>query len=110
MYRFRIHIHALSGALLALALPVVNTRFLSFEKHSYWIHHILIYLVPGYLLTLGGPFTAEPLTDIWWPILSVGVNFFYHFSVLQILALVSDVCVCFTSKYTRISTILLVFF
>ena len=86
---FRVHIHLLSGALLAIVLPVVNTRFLSFEIISYWVHHILIYIGPGYLLYLGGPFTAEPLTDLWWPVLSIGIGFFYHFSVLQGLGMVS---------------------
>ncbi|XP_076807701.1 transmembrane protein 164-like [Clavelina lepadiformis] len=84
---FRVHLHLLSGALLAILLPVVNTRHLSFEKYSYWLHHVLIYIIPGYLLSLGGPYTAEPLSDPWWPMLSIGTGFFYHFTILQGLAL-----------------------
>ena len=87
--------------MLAILFPVVNTRFLSFETHSYWIHHILIYIGPGYLLTVGGPFTAEPITDRWWPILTVGIAFFYHFSILQGLGMVNT-CLTVCNQQARL--------
>lgn len=85
----RIHLHVLSGALLAIVLPVTNTRNLPFEPESYWVHHILLYATPIYLIACGKNFTPEPLTDCWWPLLSIGLDFFYHFSFLQGLAMVS---------------------
>ena len=91
-YFFRIHLHLLSGALLALIFPVTNTRNFALEKESYWVHHLLLYTAPIYLISCGGNFTPEPLMDIWWSILSIGVGFLYHFIVLQSLALV-----CFSS-------------
>nr|XP_002129750.1 transmembrane protein 164 [Ciona intestinalis] len=88
---FRVQLHLLSGPLLAILLPVVNTRHLSCEIESYWLHHCLLYLVPIYLISLGGSYSCEPLTDLWWPVLSVGVGFLYHFTFLQGLALTTKV-------------------
>uniref|UniRef100_H2ZA31 Transmembrane protein 164 n=1 Tax=Ciona savignyi TaxID=51511 RepID=H2ZA31_CIOSA len=88
---FRVQLNLLSGALLAILLPVVNTRFLSCETESYWLHHCLLYLVPVYLISLGGSYSCEPIRDCWWPVLSIGVGFLYHFTFLQCLALATQV-------------------
>jgi len=89
---FRIHIHLISGALLAILLPVTNTRVRYMEVESYWMHHFCIYfVVPLFLLAIGGNYTTESLHDKHWWVLSAGYTFLYHFVILQSLALISQV-------------------
>jgi len=88
---YRLHMHVLFGATIALLLPVVNTRLLPFETSVYYIQHIIILVIPFYLMRLGGVYSVEALTDFNWLMLAHGILFIYHFVFLQALALLTQV-------------------
>ncbi|KAJ8310312.1 hypothetical protein KUTeg_012177, partial [Tegillarca granosa] len=68
---FRFHIHILTGAPIAILFPVINTRLLPFETEVYYIQHILMLVIPFYLMRIGGVYTPEPYFDFTWAQLSM---------------------------------------
>ncbi|XP_076064555.1 transmembrane protein 164 isoform X2 [Oratosquilla oratoria] len=88
---FRVHLNFLNGAVLAIVFPVTNSRLLPFEVEIYWIQHIMMLVVPYYLLRLGGVYTIEHLSDMSWTIMSLGILLLYHFLPLQLVGLAFEV-------------------
>ncbi|XP_035828391.1 transmembrane protein 164, partial [Aplysia californica] len=88
---FRLHMHMLTGAPIAILFPVINTRLLPFETGVYFLQHVLMLIIPFYLMKTGDPFIPEELFDFSWPMVSFGFLFIYHFLPLQLLAYVSQV-------------------
>ncbi|CAM1310816.1 TMEM164 (predicted) [Pycnogonum litorale] len=88
---YRIHIHCIHGAVLAILLPVLNTRLLPFEAEVYWLQHGMMLIIPFYFLRLRGVYTVERLDDFSWNFFTLGINYFYHMVLLQILGIISEV-------------------
>lgn len=86
---FRIQMNYLNGPLLAFLFPETDSRQVVMEATVYWIQHGLMFIIPVYLLRLGGVYTMEPLSDISWNVISYSICLIYHFVILEIFALVS---------------------
>jgi len=81
---FRVHWHLLFGPLLASLFPVTNTRTNAMQVWSYWLQHVMItFIIPPYLVSVGGAYTCEALRDFTWALLTVSVFGGYMFAVLQ---------------------------
>ncbi|EDV19890.1 expressed hypothetical protein [Trichoplax adhaerens] len=92
---FRLHIHMLYGAFLAVAFPVVNTRFLHMEVITYWIQHILIlFIVPAYLISLGGVYSVEKWNDWNYVAMAAGIFLPYNMIFLQFLGVYLEINLC----------------
>lgn len=86
---FRVQVYALTGPVLALLFPVLNTLRQPLELEWYYVQHYALLAVPLYLLSLGGAFSFEALGDFNWAIFATSLLMLYHFCVLQPLALLS---------------------
>lgn len=51
---FRIHLNFLNGPLLAFLFPEHDSRRITFELSTYYLQHGLLFVIPIYLLRLGG--------------------------------------------------------
>eukprot|EP00095_Tigriopus_kingsejongensis_P006433 snap_masked-scaffold469_size162558-processed-gene-0.22 protein:Tk06433 transcript:snap_masked-scaffold469_size162558-processed-gene-0.22-mRNA-1 annotation:"hypothetical protein DAPPUDRAFT_61547" len=85
-YLFRVHIYFLHGPIMAIVFPVTNTLFLPCEVTTYWGEHLLLMLVPLYLLRRGGVFTMEPTLELAWPLIAYGIWGLYHWGVLEFMS------------------------
>ncbi|KAM3964678.1 transmembrane protein 164 [Aphomia sociella] len=88
---FRIHLNLLNGPLLAFLFPETASRTILAEASLYWIQHGMMFVIPYYLLRIGGVYNVEPLWDFNWAIFSYSLNLLYHFIVLQIIAIPAQV-------------------
>lgn len=88
---FRVQLNFLNGPLLAFIFPETDSRILPLEASIYWIQHGMMFVVPYYLLRLGGVYNVENLTDINWNMFSYAIMMIYHFAVLQGIAIPTEV-------------------
>ncbi|XP_015175543.1 PREDICTED: transmembrane protein 164 [Polistes dominula] len=88
---FRIHLNLMNGPILAFLFPETESRRIFPDKALYYIQHGLMLVIPYYLLRIGGVYNIEPLSDLNWSILSYGFNLAYHFWLLQLFALPTQV-------------------
>lgn len=88
---FRLHLHLLNGPLLAFLFPETDSRVLPLEEAIYWIQHGMMFVVPYYLLRLGGVYNIEDYSDFSWSALSYSANIVYHFVILQPIAIPTQV-------------------
>lgn len=88
---FRIHLNLLNGPLLAFLFPETASRKIFAEAALYWIQHGMMFVIPYYLLRVGGPYNIEPFWDFNWAIFSYCLNLLYHFIVLQVIAIPAQV-------------------
>ena len=101
----------LSGGTLAIYFPVTASRLFPFEVELYYIQHILILVVPVFLLSshgsydttreqrntilsisVAGGYSLEPVGSFRWTILSIASFRLYHYLVLQPVSLVRRAC------------------
>lgn len=98
---FRLHVHWLGGATIALVFPVLNTRMLPFEVQIYFLQHILMLVIPLYLTRLG-VYAVEPLRDFSWSTAASAIFFVYHFVPLQLIAVVRILSVQLRSVKSKV--------
>ncbi|XP_017778527.1 PREDICTED: transmembrane protein 164 [Nicrophorus vespilloides] len=88
---FRFHLNLLNGPLLAFIFPETDSRILPLEAAIYWVQHGMMFVVPYYLLRLGGVYNVEEFSDISWNALSYSINIIYHYAILQTIAIPTQV-------------------
>jgi hypothetical protein len=93
---FRTHLGLLNGAVLALLFPDFEFYTLPGEVAMFWIEHVLMLVAPIYLLTLGGPYSLEPFSDLTYCALSSACCFFYHVLILHPVSELTGINVNFT--------------
>lgn len=49
----------LNGPFLAYVFPETDSRQFTLENSVYWIQHALMWIIPGYLLRVGGMFVMS---------------------------------------------------
>lgn len=87
---FRVHLSQLYLPIVAFVCPVTNTLFLPGEVATYWLEHILLLVIPIYLLFCGGKaFQAEAFFDTSYTFLAYGLFGIYNFGMLQQVALIT---------------------
>lgn len=86
---FRCHLNYLNGPFLAIVFYETDTRLLPLEATVYWIQHGMMFVVPYYLLRLGGVYNVENLKEMQWNALAYSLLVAYHFTVLQGVSLIT---------------------
>ncbi|CAG9767951.1 unnamed protein product [Ceutorhynchus assimilis] len=88
---FRMHLNYLNGPILALVFYETETRLLPLEAAVYWIQHLLILVVPYYLLRIGGVYNTENAKEVHWNVMAYSVFIIYNFTILQAVSAATNV-------------------
>ncbi|CAG9863434.1 unnamed protein product [Phyllotreta striolata] len=88
---FRLQLNLMNGPVLAYMFPETDTRLLPLENFVYWAQHGMIFVVPYYLLRMGGEFNIEDPWDMSWCGVSYGINLLYHFVILQGFSILTEI-------------------
>ncbi|CAG9768653.1 unnamed protein product [Ceutorhynchus assimilis] len=88
---FRIHLNYLNGPLLAIVFYETETRLLPFEATVYWIQHLMMFVVPYYLLRIGGVYNVENIKDMHWTAMAYSFLVAYHFTILQGVSILTNI-------------------
>ncbi|EJW88955.1 hypothetical protein WUBG_00129 [Wuchereria bancrofti] len=115
-YLFRFQMYLLPGALIGIILPSINSRVLLVEVLVYFIQHVAILIVPFFIVYVNGAFLLEPFQNSAWTVLSFSIILIYHFTVLQIVGLITEAnmgCVIcpamsdpFYGRFYRLATVI----
>jgi len=77
------------GPLTAILFPVTECLHLPFEAQTYWIQHLLLVIVPFYLILVDKDrkgkksYSTQDCFDWSWTLKSFGIWGLYHWIVLQ---------------------------
>ena len=76
-------LHWFHGPLLAIVFPVTNTLELPFEWQTYWWQHLLLVLVPFYMIFCTNVYSVHAPFSGSWILMSYGIWGIYHWIVLH---------------------------
>ena len=85
---FRILLNLMHLPILACIFPVTNTLFMPGEIFTYWWEHILLLIIPIYLL-FENELQPEPILSVTYTLKSYGIFGLYNFLCLQGLAILT---------------------
>uniref|UniRef100_A0A8D8XFM8 Transmembrane protein 164 n=2 Tax=Cacopsylla melanoneura TaxID=428564 RepID=A0A8D8XFM8_9HEMI len=80
---YRAHLNVINGPILACLFPEVETLVLPLEKSIFWFQHSLMIIIPICMTHMGGVYSVEPVSHLYWYLFSYGIVLLYHFVLLQ---------------------------
>ena len=86
---FRIMLNAMFMPLCACVFPVTNTLFLPGEVFTFWLEHILLVVIPLYLL-YENLLVPEPLGDFSYALSLYGYYYIYNLVIIQPITLLTN--------------------
>ena len=85
---FRIMINGMYFPLCACIFPVTNTLFLPGEVFTFWLEHILLLVIPLFLL-YENQLKTEPLSDFSYAFSQYGYYYIYNLLICQPITLLT---------------------
>ena len=87
---YRIMINGMYFPLCACIFPVTNTLFLPGEVFTFWLEHILLLVIPLFLL-YENQLKTEPLSDFSYAFSQYGYYYIYNLLICQPITLLTRV-------------------